>query len=477
MWKLLIFILFLPTTAFASIKNFESEVRVNADGWLDVTETITVLVDGAVIKRGIYRDFPQLYQTKYGLKHRRPFEVTSVLRNGSPEPHRKIPHYGGSRLRIGHQNHFLKTGSIQIYEIQYRTNRQLILGNEGTDELSWNVTGNEWGLPIEKSSATIILPENISVKAVDSASGQADATERNAINEFSKNTATFVSQRVLAPGEGLTVSAIWATGQLSNEAYELPGFYGLEWLLFIGLLLCAVSLLLYFVLWFLHGRDPAAGVIVPRWEPPKGFSAAGMRYLRSASFDNSCFSAAIMELAATKYVRLNESGESFKLKKISKKVPDHPIQKLLFNKLLRPRNSLSLSNDNHTIVKKASAALQDSLSQKIDGAYHQSNMGQLFVASVIGVIGLTLTMFGTYQSLWCWVIFGILVILSWLARWPKGICSEANEVDCLKCGCLFFDFWALCLVGWMGACSYGIFVLSSLLIFFTLDQPTNSHGA
>ena len=129
-----------------SILLFRSEIKVNADGWLDVTETIRVMAEGDQIKRGIYRDFPQSYKLKWGFKQVRPFEVLSVKRNGKAEEFKIMRMRHGTRVRIGSADRTLPRGREQEYEIQYRTDHQLIPNDGGLDELYWNVTGNEWGV-------------------------------------------------------------------------------------------------------------------------------------------------------------------------------------------------------------------------------------------------------------------------------------------------------------------------------------------
>ncbi|MGC6564258.1 MAG: DUF2207 domain-containing protein, partial [Akkermansiaceae bacterium] len=88
MMRLLFLFLFLFNAASGreEIQLFRSEIKVNDDGWLDVTETIRVKAEGDLIQRGIFRDFPQAYKLKWGFKQIRPFEVLEVKRNGDHEP-------------------------------------------------------------------------------------------------------------------------------------------------------------------------------------------------------------------------------------------------------------------------------------------------------------------------------------------------------------------------------------------------------
>ena len=47
------------------IRDYHSDIQILNDGSLRVTETITVNAEGQKIKRGIYRDFPIAYTSRY----------------------------------------------------------------------------------------------------------------------------------------------------------------------------------------------------------------------------------------------------------------------------------------------------------------------------------------------------------------------------------------------------------------------------
>ncbi|NNE38742.1 MAG: DUF2207 domain-containing protein, partial [Gammaproteobacteria bacterium] len=82
---ILLLLFFHQLHAVESILNFHSNIQVNVDGTIDVTETITVRAEQDRIRRGIYRDFPTTYEDRFGNRHRVDFEVVSVLRDGSRE--------------------------------------------------------------------------------------------------------------------------------------------------------------------------------------------------------------------------------------------------------------------------------------------------------------------------------------------------------------------------------------------------------
>jgi hypothetical protein len=142
------------------IHSFHSDITINEDGSLDVTETVEVTAEGDKIEHGIYRDFPTVSFNKWWFRKKCPFEVKEVTRDGQPEPY----HLGESqglmmnmtRTYIGNENAHVPAGR-HSYTLTYHTDHWLHI-NEPQDELYWNVTGVEWVFPMEKVSATIHLP-------------------------------------------------------------------------------------------------------------------------------------------------------------------------------------------------------------------------------------------------------------------------------------------------------------------------------
>ena len=59
------------------ILSYHSDIQVNPDRSLIVTETIQVRAEGNKIKRGIYRDFPTRYTDHYGNDYHVGFQVLS----------------------------------------------------------------------------------------------------------------------------------------------------------------------------------------------------------------------------------------------------------------------------------------------------------------------------------------------------------------------------------------------------------------
>ena len=124
------------------ISSFDSRIAVNADGTLNVRETITVLAQGRKIRHGIYRDFPTKYKDALGNQYDVAFSVIGLERDGSPEPYHTQPLNNGVRTYFGDPKQMLAPGEY-TYVFDYSVTRELGFFSDH-DELYWNVTGNGW---------------------------------------------------------------------------------------------------------------------------------------------------------------------------------------------------------------------------------------------------------------------------------------------------------------------------------------------
>ncbi len=412
-------------TAEERILKFHSEIRVGRDGFLDVVETIRVNVERKQIKRGIYRDFPQDYVTKWGLKQRRPFEVTGVMRNGVAEPFEVESLGSGTRVRIGSADVLLDVGSVQEYKIFYRTGRQLWFDEKG-DELYWNVTGNFWDFPIVESKARVILPEEIEVLEAEAYTGLAGEKERNYVKTQEKDGVSFRATTPLSQREGLTIVVRWEPGQLDAVAYKKPGVWDGNEVILIGLVIVVVGVLVFVSLWFMVGRDPARGVIVPGWEPPEGFSPAAVRYLKNMEFDERCFTAAVLSLAAKGFLRIEEYGaSSYKLVKLETKGKGNltPDEEVLYERLLGNTESVPLTQEHHVRIGEAKLLIEAALQKSQWGKYFHNHTRKWVIGLSVCALGLGLLVISAevpFKYVMMMVVFMTVVTLL-ISRLLAGI--------------------------------------------------------
>lgn len=377
----LVTLLLLPLLAGADerILKFNSDIVVQGDGWIEVTETIQVRAEGNRIRRGIYRDFPTRYRDVYGNTHEVAYEPLTVLRNDAREDFHTRQRDNGIRTYFGSSNRMLPPG-IHTYTFRYRANRMLGFFDEH-DELYWNVTGLEWAFPIDKASATVVLkfegdPAAQGTGAFTGPMGSkgTDYTERRE----GPASVSFQSTRVLAPHEGLTIVVGWPKGfvtppgQVQKTAWLLSDNVNL-----VVALAGLIAMLLYFVpVWRDFGKDPEEGLIFTRYEPPVGFSPASLRYIKQMYYDSKVMTAAVVNLAVKGYLHIRHSDE---LHSLERKNPGENAPALatgereLYEGLFRDGDLVFLDDEYHELLGEARAAHRKSLKHDYASRYFRTN--------------------------------------------------------------------------------------------------------
>jgi uncharacterized membrane protein YgcG len=379
-----------PAAAEERITSYVSDVAIQPDSALEVTETIDVHSEGDRIRHGIYRDFPTLYSGRNGGRVRVGFKFEGAERDGHPEPATVEPLSNGVRMKIGSADTELQPGEHR-FVIHYRTTRQI--GRFGSyDELYWNATGNGWGFPIDVAEARIRLPSSADFGQWSVYTGPQGSTGHNAqVISQAPGQISFRTTWPLAPYEGLTVAAAFPKGVVGNadDTTKLGWWlsdYGPPAVGFLGLL---AILSFYFTAWHRAGRDPKAGTVVPLFDPPDDLSPAGMRYVREMSTDNRAFAAALVDMGVRGHVKIEEvdggwlEGESRTIERLPGQVPLPEDEQAALSQLLSTGEIIAMKQKNWEKFSSAKSALDGALKTKYEGKLFKRNYG--WAAAGLGV--------------------------------------------------------------------------------------------
>lgn len=383
-----------PAGALADevIRRFDALIEVRPDGALEVTETIEVDAEGREIRHGIYRDFPVVYRSVLSRKVV-PFDVLSVRRDGADEPWSRAEGDDYDRIYIGDENRNVPPGR-HTYEIRYRTDRQLRFFADH-DELYWNVTGNRWAFPIERASAAVVLPAAAAAGALRAEAytgriGEQGRDWRAGIED--EGRAHFASTRPLPPGEGLTIVVSMPKSVVAEPGAALRLRFWLrdnpDWSLGLPGLLLLLGF--YLAAWNRHGRDPAAGTIIPRFAPPAGVSPADARYLVRYGYDNRIFATILASLGVKGWLRIRDDGEQgYTIERPEGKsgAPLAAEEKVLLDGLgLRPGASLAVSQSHHEVFSATRAAVSKDLAGRHKKVHFSTNLGYFVIGTVGSVL-------------------------------------------------------------------------------------------
>jgi hypothetical protein len=413
------------------ILRFDSDMAIQADGSLLVTETIQVRAEGESIRRGIYRDFPTRYRDRYGNKVEVAFELLGVERDGRSEPNftERLPN--GVRVNTGNDN-FLPTPGDFTFTIRYRTTRQLGFFPE-RDELYWNVTGLGWSFPIDEVRARVSLPAPVdsAALALDAYTGRGgERGEDYQATSDEPGVALFQTTRGLAPHEGLTIAIGFPKGIVN----EPTGMQRTGWFLRDnrGVLVALGGLILlglyYLRRWTQIGIDPPSGSIFPHDQPPEGFAPGELRMLRRMSNDQRCFSADVVDMGVRGFLQIHQGsgGKGWRLVRESHASLDllSNSQRALATHLFKDGNEIELTNTEATRVSGAIAAHAAEMSKRLKPRYFKSNGGTVAMGVIASLlVGVTAALLSGGNGIPALIVLAVLGVLlhgvfAWLLKAP-----------------------------------------------------------
>lgn len=418
-------ILFPYAQAAEEILSFDSAIQIKPSGELFVTETITVNAEGNQIRRGIYRDFPTKYQDRYGHAVNVGFEVLSVLRDNRNEAWHVESKRNGTRVYIGSADHTLPAGTY-TYKLQYRTTHQLGFF-ESFDELYFNITGNGWDFQIVRATAVITLPSQVARERLKIASytGHQGSTTNDAKAEIiNSHQVRFETTRPLGTQEGLTIAVGFPKGIVDEPtaADRASRFISDNAWVLLGLLLSCGLFLFYFFAWRRVGRDPAKGIIIPRYEAPGGYSPASLRYILRMKYDTTCLTAALVNLAVKGHIRIELKkgflsaifSKTYTIRRTESDAKLAPGESTILNLLLGSRESFSFDKKYHDIIQSVLNAHERQLKKDFNKKYFILNshyLGLGWAGSVVAVI--LMAWLGVFPSFAAFLtVSGLLVAIN-----------------------------------------------------------------
>jgi hypothetical protein len=411
----------LPSRAQTEqILSFHSEITLEDDSSLQVTETIEVIAAGNQIRHGIFREFPTDYRDPFNNRYVVGFQMLSATRDSVNEPFRVEDYANGKRIYLGDPNLLVPRGR-HVYTISYATNRQLGFFKDH-DELFWNVTGNGWAFPIEHASAILHLPAAIPGEQVKFSgyTGLSGSHQSQLVSAVEGNAFRFATTGPLGPHQGLSIYLRWPKGFLLEPtlAQKLEFFFRDNRDALVLLSGFLVLLLYYLIAWSAVGRDPAPGVIMALYQPPQDLSPAAMRYLVRMGFDDKTFSSAILDMAVRGFLTIKEQAGSYTLYTTGKpNVVLSPDEQQIARTLFDGRNEIWLHQENHQAIRAALTALRKWLAAAEQKTYFVTNSRYLIAPVVFSLLIAVAYLVALGKS----QVFMAAFLAFWLTIWTIAV--------------------------------------------------------
>lgn len=322
--------IFLITTLFAvgvfafasnaraeKISSFDISTKIERDGSVNLTEYIQYDFEG-VERHGIFREIPLF--SKDGPKIA--IEVLGVSNGEEDIPFVVSRKNNKLIVKIGDANKLIS--GIQNYKIEYQ-----VFGSirffDNYDEFYWNVTGNDWQVPILSASAQVFADfEFLNATSSSCYTGPIGSAFKNCnfVLENDKKSISFSTIGSLAAGNGLTLSVLFPKGEvdavLSEKGFrENDRSVSILWFLiiFVPLILLFISFFAWVIILstkkLIGDRRLKNKPIVVQYGPPDELSVAQMAFVGHRSFRASDISPVIIKLAIDGYIKLVYPKDAF----------------------------------------------------------------------------------------------------------------------------------------------------------------------
>jgi uncharacterized membrane protein len=291
------------------IKDFKSEIVVNKDSSLSITEDITADCGNLLDKHGIFRILPTQMKVNNNLV-KTPVKLESITDfNGNKLKYSVTKDYSKNTItwKIGDQNKSIN--GVNYYRIKYSVKNTIRLTNNGDfDELYWNLNGAFWQIETDKFTGTIKFPAEITEKntQISAYSGIAGAKTNNSstYSWLDQSTLQFISSKTLKPDEVITASITFPKNIISPYSPSFIEKYGQ--LLFF--LFPIFIFLLCLNIWRRFGKDFKLNrPVMAEYEIPDSLSPIEFSILYgNGQLRNEAISASIINLAVKSYLKIEQ---------------------------------------------------------------------------------------------------------------------------------------------------------------------------
>ena len=283
------------------ISKFNSNIHVAEDGSARIEEQITFVFSGEY--HGIYRDIPVDYPGPSGSNYTLFIKILSVTDDsGDTLKVEKKSSGGFLHLKIYVPG---ATDSTRTVNIEYSVANGTRFF-EDHDEFYWNVTGNDWPVPILEATSIIFFPAEASGKLRAQASEGIYGSNQRAIASVEGPGASFATTGPLPMRGGLTADVYIEKGVLHQPGALARFFRFVRSNPVLTLPLWAFAVM--FTMWWIKGRDPDPGMsVAPMYEPPDKMGPAEVGTLIDGSVDPRDITSILVDLAVRGYVKIVET--------------------------------------------------------------------------------------------------------------------------------------------------------------------------
>ena len=393
-WLLFLLSLFIYMPAYAAnteaVQAFNSLVTVNQDASIDVSETIQVQTNQQKFQYGIKRI---LNATKP-----KDYEIRSITMDGVPTSYHVQVQNGQLNIMIGEPTQLLRPGSY-VFGLTYHVQNVVHFGDDA-DSLTWNVADNDWGVPLNKITAGLQLPDQANLITHDAFINNKPNPGLVTVLQAASGVFNVETTKPLTSNETLSLKTSWPKGIVQVKVYsaalkaDVEAYRVNEWEFGV-----TIAILIYYLFfWFSIGRNLNDKNLLPLFQPPANLSACATRYLLKMRFTSKTFITALLSLATKRY--LSFEGNHNQLVLIQHKDATAKLaheEEVLLNSLFSAGETLTLTHNHRHQLRHARSQLRNALKEDFEHIYFKSNRGYIRLGIALSSIAFIVPIFTALQ--------------------------------------------------------------------------------
>ncbi|HKL53445.1 MAG TPA: DUF2207 domain-containing protein [Wenzhouxiangellaceae bacterium] len=365
------------------IDNFNTDIRLTAEGVLEIRHDIQFHAHGDEIRRGLFFELPDEVGPLSGFTARindrdvEPDFDDGAIVVAAPEP--------------------LAVQQIHRMQVGYRAEVPLREISGGGSALEWLPVIGQFELPWRRASISLAWPESAVPQRLPPGGERVKdgwrIEFRGPVDEAAADSGSDTD----------AVQALvfhWQPGLFSDSVVRKNRAHW-GWRTLLAL---AITMLwgLIHSFWRAVGRDPEIGRVRPSAQPPSGISPAAARYIERMGFDAKAFVAALVSLRVKGRISLEpvEAEKKLSIARLASGREEASPGERALEKVLFADSSRVELKPGSSVGAKASSALSKALGREHRGRHFETNNRQrigsfLLGAAVIGIgIGALISEFG-----------------------------------------------------------------------------------
>lgn len=337
------------------IPYFLSYIDIQANGYIKVEDTITVVANNERLTRGMKRIFPKTT----GKFQKIDFVLESVTINDRKVPY-TIEEIGDNIVLTPKYNHKLEPG-VYTYKFNYVVNNKM-QRRDNRLLLDWSITGQPMNIFITSANTIVSVPTGHSFDDITVVIGTTNRFSDRRTNRFdlAGNVVAFSNYTPLFQGESMHVVAVMDKNVFLKDFDKNFSHFITNWGTILYAAIGLLAILGSFILSFLNLRHEQKS---NKYTP--SYNGALMRSIAVSKYDRIAFAAQILDLFRKNAIDMKqENGRVFLYRKDINNSRLNSVEKRGLKQLFRRKNPVTEVNNANTMLFKKSRRIFEKTAMK-----------------------------------------------------------------------------------------------------------------